>query len=131
MEQRKIVLHYADGTVGAGFSEGFPDGVGTFRIETLEGRVLEVDLATLKAAFFVKTFSGNRDYERPEDTDELRERTQGRFVRVSFKDGEILVGEVSREADLARGFFLKVLDPNDNNVMVYVNPGYLSVPPED
>lgn len=131
MDQQKIVLHYLDGTVGAGFSQGFPDGVEVLQIETLEGVVVEVQLSALKAAFFVKTFSGNRDYERPDAQDELRERTQGRFVRVAFRDGEVLVGEVSRDADLSRGFFLKVLDPNDNNVMVFVNPGALLSPPED
>lgn len=131
MEQKKIVLHYHDGTVGAGFAVPFADGTALIQVETLEGRSLEVSLSDLKAAFFVKTFSGNPDYERDAEMDGLRERARGRFVRVTFRDGEILVGEVSREADLDRGFFLTVLDPNDNNVMVYVNPGFLQHPPEE
>jgi len=131
MEQKKLVLHYADGTVGAGFSVPFADGTDLLKVETLESRVLEVPLAELKAAFFVKTFSGNPEYERDPDMQGLREKTRGRFVRVTFRDGEILVGEVSRDADLSRGFYLTVLDPNDNNVMVYVNPGFLQHPPEE
>ncbi len=131
MELRKLVLHYLDGTMGAAMVGPFPDGTATLQAETLEGRKLQVPVSELKAAFFVKTFTGNPDYERDADGEALRQQTRGRFVRVSFKDGEILVGEVSRSADLSKGFFLKVLDPNDNNVMVYVNPGALHRPPEE
>ena len=131
MEQSKLVLHYADGTMGAGLAEPFPDGTEQLRVVTLEGRPLEVALKDLKAAFFVKTFSGNPGYERGEHFERLRAHTTGRFVRIAFADGEILVGEVSREADLSHGFFLKVLDPNDNNVMVYINPASLLRPPEE
>lgn len=131
MEKKKLVLHYLDGTVGAALSDIFPDGTESLRVETLEGRTIGVDLRELKAAFFVKTFSGNADYERPTERTHLQPRKQGPFVRVTFLDGEVLVGEVSREADLARGFYLEVLDPNDNNILVYVNPGALRRPPEE
>lgn len=131
MELRKLVLHYTDGTVGAALSPAFPDGTDVLQVETLEGRRLEVALSDLKAAFFVKTFTGDSNYDRDAAQADLRARTRGRFVRVSFRDGEVLVGEVNAGADLARGFFLQVLDPNDNNVMVYVNPGFLRKPPEE
>jgi hypothetical protein len=131
MEKKKLVLHYLDGTIGAALSGVFPDGTESLRVETLEGRTIDVDLRELKAAFFVKTFSGNADYERPTERNHLQSRKQGPFVRVTFLDGEVLVGEVSRDADLTKGFYLEVLDPNDNNILVYVNPGALRRPPEE
>ncbi len=131
MEKKKLVLHYLDGTVGAALSDVFLDGTSSLLMETLEGRELCVELGELKAVFFVKTFTGDPAYERSKEHEHAPGRKGGRFVRVTFMDGEVLVGEVSGGADLSKGFYLEVLDPNDNNVLVYVNPGALRRPPEE
>ncbi|MEJ2367260.1 MAG: hypothetical protein P8Z49_02640 [Acidobacteriota bacterium] len=130
MSDHKLVLHYKDGTLHAVRSQLFEDGTATIPAVTQDGEKLAVPVERLKAAFFVKSYLGNPDYQRVKDEEALRAETSGRFVRIRFKDGETLLGEVSSKADLGRPFFLKLLDPNDNNLMVYVNPKYLDGPPE-
>ncbi len=131
MEKKKLVLHYLEGTVGAALSDLFPDGTESLNVETLEGRELRIELRELKAAFFVRTFTGNPDYERSVEAARRVPSGKSRFVRVTFSDGEVLVGEVNRDSDLKKGFYLEVLDPNDNNILVYVNPRALRRPPEE
>lgn len=130
MEYRKIILRYLDGRVVpalAGFFENGTDPITAFKTD---GTPICVPLSELKAAFFVKDYSGNPSYQTLLDEEKLRKKTSGAFVSLKFQDGEILMGQVQDDTDFTKGFFLKLLDPNDNNILVYINPKSLKEPPK-
>ena len=130
MELKKVVLRFLDGQVQPGYSPLCEDGLDTVFATDMSGMPSSIPLQDLKAVFFVRTFSGNPDYDAKRSPEELAEFAGSNLVLLTFQDGERLVGEVRSGADLAKGFFLTVLDPNDNNILVYVNPYGLSRPPE-
>lgn len=79
-----------------------------------------VDLADVKAVFFVRTREGNGDYSEvkffaDETVSEL-------WVRVQLVDGESLEGRVdnSRSLLFEPGFWLRPTDCLANNMIVYV-----------
>lgn len=130
MELKKIVLRFLDGRVTPGYAPLYEDGLDEIFATDTSGLPLVVPMRELKAVFFVRTFSGNPDYDSRRSLEELREFASSDLVRLRFHDGETLVGEVRRGASMASGFFLTVLDPDDNNLLIYVNPGGLLQPPE-
>jgi hypothetical protein len=88
-----------------------------------------VPLSGLKAVFFVRTYTGNPEYDSPKTPEELPSRGGGRLAALRFLDGERMLGDVQEKTDVNRGFYLTVLDPEDNNLLVYVNPSSLAEPP--
>lgn len=73
----------------------------------------------LKAVFFVRDFAGNRQYD--EKKVHLAEETfQGHIVEVTFADGEIIVGSTPAYDPRRQGFFLVPLDPESNNLRVFI-----------
>jgi hypothetical protein len=130
MEYRKLILRYLDGKVVPALVGFFENGTDPISAINTDGSPLCVHVSDLKAAFFVKDYLGNPSYQALLDEEKMRNKTDGGFVRLYFKDGEVLRGQVADDANLAKGFFLKVLDPNDNNILVYVNPQSLKKPPE-
>ncbi len=93
-----------------------------FRLQRLDTGVMEDISATdTKAVFFVRSFEGD---DRRTD---LKFHTHapivhGIWLRVEFKDGEIIEGIVynSMHYLIDPGFFLLPTDPGSNNKMVYV-----------
>ena len=78
---------------------------------------MRVSLATLKAVFFVKDHTGNKDYNEKKAFDKP---VPGRKLQVTFRDGEVLVGS-STAYDAGRpGFFMTPADPKSNNDRIYV-----------
>lgn len=130
MEYRKLILRYLDGKVVPALVGFFENGTDPITAIKRDGTPLCVNVSELKAAFFVRDYLGNPSYQSLLDEEELRKRTSGTFVRLYFKDGETMMGQVAKDTDFTKGFFVKVLDPDDNNILVYVNPGSLSKPPE-
>lgn len=130
MELKKVVLRFLDGRVLPGYAPLYEDGLDTVFAADMSGIPSCVPLADLKAVFFVRTYSGNPDYDAKRTPEELAQFAGSNLFTLSFQDGERLAGEVRSGADLGRGFFLTVLDPDDNNILVYVNPAGLSLPPE-
>lgn len=130
MEYRKLILRYLDGKIVPALVGFFDNGTDPIPALKLDGTPVSVKVSELKAAFFVKDYFGNPSYQALLDEEELRRRTSGLFVRLKFYDGEVMMGEVAPDTDFSKGFFLKVLDPDDNNILVYVNPKSLSEPPE-
>lgn len=131
VELRKIILRYQDGRVLRAFSPLFEDGSDPVPAVDASGMPFFVSLVDLKAAFFVRTFTGNPDYDPPKSPAELKERGTGVLVSLEFSDGETILGEIQRNTDTSKGFFLTVLDPADNNLLIYVNPASLAKPPSE
>ena len=130
MELRKVILRYLTGSTVPAYAPIFDEGADPVPAVDLEGKPFWVPLRELKAVFFVRTFSGNPDYDPPKSAGELPKLPSGRLVQLDFLDGERIFGDVADKAtDASRGFFVTVLDPEDNNVLLYVNPAGLAGPP--
>ncbi len=128
MELRKVIIRYGDGRVVRAFSPLFEEGSDLLPAVGLSGEPHFVSLSELKALFFVRTFTGNPTYDAPK-VPSASGAPGARIVSMLFRDGERMTGEVGASADLSRGFYLTVPDPEDNNLLVYVNPGSLVAPP--
>lgn len=76
----------------------------------------DVDLADLKALFFVKDFGGNPQYHEQYDANGSR----GRKLEVTFKDGEKIVGTTEAWSPQKLGFFLFPADAMTNNLRIFV-----------
>ena len=115
----KVVVRYADGRVLKGTTLNFDPNRQTFALKPVDGagEATVVQMAELKAVFFVRTFDGNPTYT---ERSEFVRPQAGRRMAVRFSDGESLVG-VSLTYSAARdGFFLFPADPVSNNERVYV-----------
>ena len=83
---------------------------------------MEVQTSEIKALFFVKRFEGNRDYS---EFTVFSNRPSGRgvWVRVKFRDGEVMEGVAPNRLDtyLGAAFSMTPPDPASNNVAVWVS----------
>ena len=115
----KLVVHYIDGKLAKGRSRDFFPNKESFLLDEIEGGgSCEVQVAELKAVFFVKSFAGRNDYKsRPE----VERAGFGKRIQVRFKDGETTVGYTSGYFAGRRVFFVFPADPEDNNDRIFVN----------
>ena len=123
MEPSKIVARYRDGRTLKGTTQNFFPNKPVFHVirhaGTGPGDAIEVKLDELKAVFFVRDFTGNQKHvERKQLVP--GERTQGRLMEVTCKDGEVIVGTTTGYDPKRPGFFLFPIDPSANNVRVFV-----------
>jgi hypothetical protein len=123
MELIKIVVRYLDERIVKGYSRDFFPNKSSFHVELLSEKdkrtVVEVHLNDLKAVFFVKDFKGNSSHNEQKYFPEGQQIT-GRKIKVSFKDGEVLVGTTMGYDPQRVGFFLFPADPLTNNLKVFV-----------
>ncbi len=123
----KVVARFKDGSIMKGNTNDFSPLKKHFHLEVIGGQVIdvnisnlkaiEIDLAELKAAFFVKNFEGNKTYDE-EYGDVLA--GAGRRVQVTFTDGEVIIGYALSYSPDRLGFFLVPADKNSNNERIFV-----------
>lgn len=124
-ERSKLVVHYADGRVIKGCSYDFyPHKFHFHLLPPVAGfsftdEATEVRIKDLKAVFFVRDFVGDPSYNERKCFAE-GERPPGRKVKVTFRDGEVLVGSTVGYDRRRLGFFLIPADPKSNNLRVFV-----------
>jgi hypothetical protein len=123
-EYVKVVVHFIDDILAKGYVKEFNAKRTSFQLyedfpwSTLDQPVL-LDMKEIKAVFFVKTLAGNKGYvERKEFID--GDRILGRKVEVTFIDGEIIRGYTLDYDSLLPGYFLIPVDPNSNNIQIFV-----------
>lgn len=82
---------------------------------------LAINLDSLKALFFVRTFEGRHDYQEIKFF-ESHPTVEGLWVQVRFADGEVTEGILQNSLRflVEPGFLLKPPDPMSNNEYVYV-----------
>ncbi|PKL51794.1 MAG: hypothetical protein CVV37_04635 [Nitrospira bacterium HGW-Nitrospira-1] len=120
MEPVKIVIRYADGKTIKGFSYNFSPNKHLFHIKLVNtDEVVEVLIKELKAVFFVRDFAGNPSYDEWKQFDKGPNQP-GRRIEVTFTDGEVLVGSTTGYDPQRLGFSFSPVDPNSNNVKVFV-----------
>ena len=115
----RVVARFADGHVVKGTTQDFAVTRDFFHVIPAEPGAppVRVNVPLLKAVFFVKDHTGDKDYNERKAFDRL---VPGRKLQVTFRDGEVLVGS-STAYDAARpGFFLMPADPKSNNDRIFV-----------
>jgi hypothetical protein len=119
--RRLVVARFLDGRMVKGTTQDFLPNRPTFHVQEGgdPGAVpIAVELASLKAIFFVKSFVG--DPTHVEDLSLEQARGQGRKVRITFIDNEVLAGFAMGFNPTKPGFFLFPADPTSNNSQVFV-----------
>jgi hypothetical protein len=122
MEPVKVVVRYRNGRVIKGFTQDFfpnKDRFHLFPADKPSGEAIEVFVNELKAVFVVRDFIGDPLYKEREEYIE-GEKPSGRKVKVTFVDGEVLVGSTFGYDSKRQGFFVFPADPNSNNIRVFV-----------
>jgi hypothetical protein len=125
MEKRKVIVRKLNGEILKGYAEQSPDSMsskdGGITITSLTEETICVPKSEIKALFFVRKFSGNKEYAEVKFF-ESQPRIDGLWVRVYFFGNEAIEGIVANSISflLEDGFYLKPPDPNSNNRLMYV-----------
>jgi len=132
MISNKIVVKFKDGKIIKGWSTNFGPNKTIFHLHPLEEygkEVLEIEVASLKAIFFVKDYKGDKKYQKVRTFNGQNEQFSGqRKIVIIFKDGENFYGTTHSYNPERKGFFVYPIDPKDNNDRVFVvNPAINSV----
>lgn len=119
----KVVARYADGRIVKGATSDFVAGKERFHVSVTNApagsKPAEIETKDLKALFFVKDFSGDPQHVEQKQFD-LSRPLAGRPIRVTFKDGEVLVGTTHGYQPGRHGFFLVPADGSSNIERCYV-----------
>jgi hypothetical protein len=123
MDRTKVIARKLDGQIIKGYIETAPEVIyaDDISISSLTEKVIEVPKREMKALFFPREFSGNKEYSDVKFF-ENQPRIEGLWVRVTFYDNEMIEGIVSnfRRLLLDETFYLKPTDANSNNELVCV-----------
>lgn len=118
---QRIVVRYADGQVLRGYSSDFhPENAHLHlspSIQCAAADRLLVPLGKLKAIFFVKDLQGNKERV---DEQAFDHAPRGRKLKVTFRDGEVIVGSTLTFKPNGNGFFLHPANRQGNNIRIYV-----------
>lgn len=122
MEPLKIVVRYTDGRTLKGYTNDFfPDkpSFHLFQNRLMPTKWENIILEEVKAVFIVKDFKGNPSRDKKKTLS--NEKTiHGRKIKVTFLDDETMVGTTVSYDSHKLGFFLFPLDPQSNNLRVFV-----------
>src|SRR5262245_27476292 len=125
MDKRKVIIRKLNGEILKGYAEQSFDPVNgkesSVTIASLTEEVVRVPKSEIKALFFVRKFSGNKDYSEVKFF-ESQPRIDGLWVRLYFFDNEAIEGIIANSMNFLvdDGFYLKPPDPNSNNRLMYV-----------
>ena len=125
MLKKKVVVKYKDGKIMKGWVEDFRSDREFFilypLIEYSEEERLEIKFSSLKAVFFIKDFTGNKDYKKVRTFNiDTKVTPSQRKLIVRFKDGENLYSTSHSYGRYKIGFFVYPIDPKDNNKRIFV-----------
>jgi small nuclear ribonucleoprotein (snRNP)-like protein len=123
MIQNKIVVRYQNGEILKGQTSDFLPTKLMFHLSLVDAPAgtppLEVQIAGVKAIFFVKDFTGNREREKIKGFP-MEKSVVGRKITVTFHDGETLVGTTQGYDPSRPGFFVIPADAGSNNDRCFV-----------
>ena len=119
----KIVARYTDGRIIKGATSDFVAAKDRFHVSVTNAqpgsKPVEIETKDLKALFFVRDFAGDPQHVEQKEFDPSRP-SAGRRIRVTFRDGEVLVGTTHGYQPGRPGFFLVPADGNSNIERCYV-----------
>jgi hypothetical protein len=116
-----VVIRKLDKGLIKGFLD--PGGYLASEIEVLdrEGRLVRIPMGEIKGVFFVREFEGNPD-RAERKVFHSRPRLAGLWVRMTFKDGEVLEALLPNnllETD-ATGYLVTPPDVYSNNLKMFI-----------
>jgi hypothetical protein len=93
---------------------------GKLELLNTSGNVVALDLKDIKGVYFVREFEGSDALARKTFTS--RPRTEGLWVRLKFKDNEVLEGMMPNDLGLttAEGFLINPPDLRSNTQRIFV-----------
>ncbi len=93
---------------------------GKLEVLNTAGNVVGVDLKEIKGVYFVRDFTDSESLSRKTFTS--RPRSEGLWVRLKFKDGEILEGMMPNDLTqaLPEGYLIKPPDLRSNTQRIFV-----------
>jgi hypothetical protein len=93
---------------------------GKLELLNTSGNVVGIDLREIKGVYFVREFGDSESLNRKTFTS--RPRTEGLWVRLKFKDGEVLEGMLPNDLSLtmAEGFLVNPPDLRSNTQRIFV-----------
>jgi hypothetical protein len=99
---------------------------GKLELLNTSGNVVAIDLRDIKAVYFVREFSDSDVMNRKTFT--TRPRTEGLWVRLKFKDNEVIEGIMPNDLvqNPADGFLINPPDLRSNTQRVFVPRASLS-----
>ena len=118
----QVVARFLDGTTLKGQTNDFLPAKDLFHISangSIDTKPLEVKVPELKALYFVRSLQGDPEHQKTNDFPP-NAPAPGRKVKVTFKDGEVLVGTTQGYQPGRPGFFLLPADPRSNNERCYI-----------
>jgi hypothetical protein len=117
MKYNKIVVKFKDNRILKGTIDNWSSNKAHFFMQTLEGETVNIKLDQLKAVFFVKDFTGNKDHGNT-----YNDYLPGEGVKVAakFLDGEVIVGYSLSYSPSRLGFTMTPADKHDNNTRIFV-----------
>jgi hypothetical protein len=110
LDGRRLKGHVYDFSALKDHCRLFPEG------DTSQSQGVDLAFRDLKAVFFVKDFAGHPGHH---DLNDLKPG-HGRALQVTFPDGEKIVGTTEAYNPQRPGFFLFPVDPESNNIRIYV-----------
>lgn len=118
----QVVARFLDGRLIKGTSLDVAPGKPECHIRTADRQMVEVQLADLKALYFVKSFEGDPAHEyATEPADGDPRLTGSHRVTIRFQDGERLEALANRYPPLGQFFFVLPVDGSGNTLRVLVN----------
>lgn len=119
-----VVARFKDGRIVKGTTYDFGPQKKRFHVVPLgeEGRkVSEVFFSDLKAVFFVKSLEGKQDHPLTKEVSEEKAEPGSQMkVKITFLDGETLVGTTQGYTLEREGFFIVPLEGDSNNLRIFV-----------
>lgn len=119
MAANRVVARMLDGRTIKGSTGDFVPGREVFHVHTLAGETVPVRHGELKAVFFVRDHAGDPEHREANEFG-TGATVHGRKIRVTFSDGETLVGSTQGYSPGRPGFFIVPADPKSNIERCYV-----------
>lgn len=116
----RVIARFLDGTMVRGTTFDFAPTKTFLHIDDGRG-TRRIDIADLKALFFVRDFDGNAEYQEKKGF--FVRHAHGKKVMVEFLDGEVLFGYTLSYTARGIGFFVFPGDPDCNNEKVFIIHG--------
>ncbi len=124
MLSNPVVVHFKDGGIKKGYLKKFAFYRENFTLIEIDKKnknhtkgEKEIDIADIKALFFVRDLNGNKDFNERKD----KERSGfGKRVEVTFSDNESIVGYTPDYSKKEKGFILYPADTESNNYIIGV-----------
>ncbi len=121
MPLNRIVARFQDGNTIKGRTRDFYPSRAQFHLTTDDGRIQRIDARDLKAIFFVRDLTGDRG--RKDCYEEIVQGV-GRKMRITFEDGEVIVGYTPGYSRDRQGFFFVPANTECNNERMFILNGF-------